>query len=292
MPTRPRTIGNPMTWAVGAAIGTGEALGQAADALGPRDQATPRVNDIGIDDLRQALRKGVDDFAAMRSDVMVLVAIYPLIGLALATLALDHTLLPLFFPLVSGFALLGPIAAVGLYEMSRRRELGQDVGWGAALASLRARNLGPMLALGAGLLAIFLAWIVAAHTIFAATVGPEAPVSAAAFLTETFTTPAGWAMIVVGTLVGFLFAALVLVISLVSFPMLLDRRVGLPLAVVTSVRVARRNPATVAAWGLTVAVALALGSLPFFIGLVLVLPVLGHATWHLYRAAVSYDPAA
>jgi uncharacterized membrane protein len=101
------------------------------------------------------------------------------------------------------------------------------------------------------------------------------------------TTPAGWAMIAIGLPLGFLFAALVLVTSAVSFPLLLDRPVGLPVAVVTSVRVARESPAAIALWGLVVAAALVLGALPFLIGLAVVMPVLGHATWHLYRRAVG-----
>ena len=116
--------------------------------------------------------------------------------------------------------------------------------------------------------------------------GPEAPVSTTAFLRDALTTGAGWAMILIGMATGFVFAMVVLAISVVSFPLLLDRNVGLPVAVVTSVRVATRNPRAICAWGLIVAVSLALGSLPAFLGLIIVLPVLGHATWHLYRLAV------
>src|SRR5690606_34564045 len=123
----------------------------------------------------------------------------------------------------------------------------------------------------------------AAHWLWLATMGPEAPESLAAFLGEVFTTPEGWTMIALGLLLGFLFAALVLATSVVSFPLLLDRPVGLPVAVVTSVRLARQNPRTVALWGLIVAVALFLGALPLLVGLAVVMPVLGHATWHFYR---------
>jgi len=109
------------------------------------------------------------------------------------------------------------------------------------------------------------------------------------FLRQVFMTPAGWTLIVVGNGVGFLFAVAVLAISIVSFPLLLDRDVGVLVAIRTSVRAVRRNPLIIAAWGLIVAALLVAGSLPFFVGLAVVMPVLGHATWHLYRKAVASD---
>jgi uncharacterized membrane protein len=103
------------------------------------------------------------------------------------------------------------------------------------------------------------------------------------------TTPEGYRLIVVGNAVGFIFAVVAFALSAVSFPLLLDRHVGVAAAIVTSVRAVLKNPVTMAAWGLLVAVALAIGSLPFFIGLAVVMPVLGHATWHLYRKVVEPD---
>jgi uncharacterized membrane protein len=107
------------------------------------------------------------------------------------------------------------------------------------------------------------------------------------FVRDVLTTSAGWTMIVLGLIVGFAFALLVLAISVVSFPLLLDRHVGVPTAIITSVRVARKNPRVIATWGLIVAAGLVLGSVPLFIGLVVVMPILGHATWHLYRHAIE-----
>ncbi|MGD8551920.1 MAG: DUF2189 domain-containing protein, partial [Methyloceanibacter sp.] len=141
--------------------------------------------------------------------------------------------------------------------------------------------------LGLLLLAIFLLWLGAAYAIWHVTLGPEPPVSVAAFAGEVLTTSAGRSMIVAGMGVGFLFAALVLAISAVSFPLLLDRDIGLYRAVITSVRAVAKNPVTMAIWGLIVACGLAIGSIPAFIGLIVILPVLGHATWHLYRKVVA-----
>ena len=288
----PSTIGNPLSWSVNTARSTSQHLGAVAHKVGdPAAGQLPDVRIISTDDLQEALRRGVDDFMACRSDAIFLCLLYPLIGLALVWLAFDAALLPLVFPVISGFALLGPVVGVGLYEMSRRRELGEETDWTTAFAVTRAPSFGAIFVLGLILGAIFFVWLLAASGIYAATLGPEPPASLGAFLADVLLTPAGWAMILVGFAVGFLFAALVLAISVVSFPLLLDRDVPLRTAVITSVRVAAANPRTIAIWGAIIAAALAIGSIPVFLGLVVVLPVLGHATWHLYRRSVV-APAA
>ncbi|MBF9032896.1 DUF2189 domain-containing protein [Rhodobacterales bacterium HKCCE2091] len=283
-----QTIGNPLSWVVSTAGSTGEHVADATARLaGDHDLSPPVVREISGEDIGIALRRGFEDFAAMRSDVIFIVALYPVIGLLMAALAFNSGLAHHFFPAASGFALIGPVAAIGLYEFSRLREQGQTPGWGDAFGVLRSPSLGPIVAMSLYLGAIYAAWMVAAFFVYSVTLGPEPPTSMLALLTEAFTTGAGWAMIVIGCAVGFAFAVLVLVISAISLPLLVDRPVGLVQAVVTSVEVARRNPRVMALWGLVVAVLLAVGSVPFFLGLVVVMPVLGHATWHLYRRAVE-----
>jgi len=281
------TIGNPLSRSAQRLAGIGRSAGAAVNGIGSHETTLPQVNRIGMADLRAALRKGAGDFAALRTDVITAVALYPVIGFVLAAWAFNAGQLHLLFPLAAGFPLLGPVAAIGLYEMSRRRERGEAADWSAALATLTGRVLGPVLMLGCLLAAIFALWLLAAHAIWAATLGPEPHNGLVAFLGDSFATGAGWAMIVAGFGIGFVFAAAVLCISLVSFPMLIDRPVGVPVALATSLAVARRNPGTTACWGLIVAVLLVLGMIPLFAGLIVVLPILGHATWHLYRRAVA-----
>jgi len=283
-------IRNPAEWSVDQLGAANEALGRAGHALRrpaeTRDAPLPAVRRIELADLRDVLARGLEDFAAYRSDVLFICIVYPLAGLVLAAFAFGYDMLPLIFPLASGFALIGPVAAVGLYEMSRQREQGVGVSWADAFGVVRAPAFGAILVLGLVLLAIFVLWLAAAQAIYLVTLGPEPPASLDAFVRDVFTTAAGWAMIVFGVGVGFLFAVLVLTISVVSFPLLLDRGGGLYTAVATSVCAVLANPGPMAAWGLIVAAGLVLGSLPALLGLIFVMPVLGHATWHLYRKVV------
>jgi uncharacterized membrane protein len=262
---------------------TGRSLhrGRGTQYTGP-----PVVRRIEVADLGDVLVKGLRDFAAYRTDVIFLCVVYPVAGLALARLAFGYDMLPLLFPLASGFALIGPVAAVGLYEMSRRREQGLAISWGDAFGVVRSPSFGAIVVLGLLLLAIFLLWLAAAYGIYRLTLGPEPPVSVASFVRDVFTTHAGWVLILAGVGVGFFFALAVLAISVVSFPLLLDREVGLGTAVRTSIRAVLANPGPMALWGLIVAGGLVIGSMPLLVGLVIVMPVLGHATWHLYRKVV------
>jgi uncharacterized membrane protein len=283
-----KTIGNPLSWSARALMGTGRTLGIVAETLGSEAVTPPRIKRISVADIGPILRRGIEDFAHFRSDVMTIVAIYPIVGLVLAVFAFDRGLLPLIFPLIAGFALVGPIAATALYEMSRQREQGTSTGWASALDAIHAYTVAPVMLLGLYLFGIFVMWLFAAQAIYAWTLGPEPPASLWSFARDVLTTANGWLMIVTGFAVGFGFAAVVLLISIVSFPMLIDRRAGVPLAVATSLRVAQVNPLPVAVWGLIVAVSLAIGALPLLLGLVLVLPILGHGTWHFYRATVEW----
>ncbi len=260
--------------------------------FGPETLAqSPKVRPIGPRDCFLALAEGFDDFFAIPTYPVFVGLFYAVAGIAIVAMSSFASALQLVFPLAAGFALIGPFVAIGLYEMSRRRERGLAVRGRDAFAVFRSPALPSILAFGLLLLAIFAAWIYAAELIYGWLYGPNPPAAALPFLTDVMTTDRGWLLIVVGGLVGFCFAALALCISVVSFPLMLDRDIGLVPALEASLRVTRANPLAVALWGLIVAAALFLGSLPLFTGLAVIIPVLGHATWRLYRKAIERDPA-
>lgn len=249
----------------------------------------PAIRRIQVADLLQALRSGWDDFRAAPTQLIFLCVIYPVVGLIAAKAAFGYQVLPLLFPLASGFALIGPLAAIGVYELSRRRERGMDPSWLDAFAVLRSPQAVSIAGVALLMLGIFAVWMFAAAAIYSATVGRElaaGPETMGGFLHAVFQTRAGWALIALGNLAGLVFAGVVLTLTVVSLPMLIDRDAGVAVAIGTSVRAVRENPRVMAVWGLIVAASLLAGSALCFAGLAVALPVLGHATWHLYRRVV------
>jgi len=259
--------------------------------FGPDALVAPiQTRKIGPRDCLAALKEGFDDFLAMPTHVAFLGLFYALAGIVLAALSSFGNALHLVFPFAAGFALIGPFFAVGLYELSRRREAGLPASWRDAFAVFRSPALPSIMALGFFLFVIFVLWIGVAELLYVQLYGYKPPAAALPFLQDVLTTSRGWTLMIAGGLIGLCFAALALCISVISFPLMLDRDVGLVPAVVASARLARDNPGAVALWGFIVAASLFLGSLPLFIGLAVAMPTLGHATWRLYRRAVVRDP--
>ena len=254
---------------------------------GPDTADAPVIRTIGLSELHRALQRGWEDFKAVPSHAIILCVIYPVLGLMLARVVLGYSVLPLLFPLAAGFALLGPFAALGLYEMSRRRERGEEASAWDALEVVRSPSFGAMLGLGALLLALFVTWVATAQAIYIAAFGYAGAAGVSDFAERVLTAPQGWWLIVVGCGVGFLFALVALCVSVMSFPLMLDRHAGAGDAIVTSLRAVARNPVPMAAWGMIVAALLVAGSLPAFLGLAVVIPLLVHATWHLYRKTIE-----
>lgn len=246
----------------------------------------PAIRRIGVPDLMEALSMGVQDFLAAPTQLFFLGLIYPIVGAVAAAAAAQANLVPLLYPALAGISIMGPIAALGMYELSRQREMGIEVTWRNALDVRHARSLWSIACLGVLLLAVFIAWLAAAEQIYRATMAVHAPGGIVEFIAGLLGTREGWMMIAIGNGVGFLFAMLVLTLTVVSIPIMLDRDMGIMDAVATSIRAVWRNPVTMAVWGLMVAGLLLLGSLPLFVGLAVVMPVLGHATWRLYRRVV------
>uniref|UniRef100_A0A9E8CN59 DUF2189 domain-containing protein n=1 Tax=Bosea sp. NBC_00436 TaxID=2969620 RepID=A0A9E8CN59_9HYPH len=247
----------------------------------------PRIKTITTRDLLEALRRGWEDFLAQPSHLVFIAVIYPVAGILLAQLTVSYNIFPLLFPLLAGFALIGPFAAIGLYEISRRREKGLDSSWVHAFEVLRSPSIRQILMLGAMLTGLFLAWLFSAWFLYRGILGLPADVSTADFLRAVFTTADGWIMIVIGNSLGLLFAILAFSISVVSFPLIIDRHVDASTAIRTSIAAVEANPRVMMYWGLMVTGLLVLGCLPVLVGLIVVMPVLGHATWHLYRKVVG-----
>jgi uncharacterized membrane protein len=252
----------------------------------------PEVRRISLGDLFAALGEGWQDFWRAPSHLIFLGLIYPLVGGALAIWSSGNNSWPLIFPLISGFALVGPLAALPIYEMSRRQEAGEDADWQHAFAVFRSPAIASIGAVALMLLVIFTIWLMVAQFFYEQLFGPGSPPSLAAFASEVFNTAQGQALMVWGNLIGFCFAVLVLATSVISLPLLLDRDVGAAVAVQTSLRAVLRNPLVIAVWGLLVAALLVIGAVPLLVGLAIVVPWLGHSTWHLYRRIVAPPPGS
>lgn len=247
----------------------------------------PVIKTITLADLTEALRRGAEDFWAKPSHYFLLMLIYPVIGIVLAVWMNGFHTWPLLYPLIGGFALIGPIAALPLYEISRRRELGAEPSWLDALGVIRSPAMGSIIAIGAMLFVLFTLWLTSAQALYESLFGSSPPQTFGAMFNQVFAEPGGMTLAIIGTAVGAAFALVVLCTSVIAFPLLLDRDVGAYVAVETSFRAVMHNLIPMLAWGLIVGISVFVGALTLFVGLAVILPILGHATWHLYRSTVD-----
>ena len=246
-----------------------------------------QVRELTLTDVVESLRSGWGDFMAYPSHAVMLAIIYPIVGLLIARVLHGYSFLPLLFPLSVGFALLGPFAAIVFYDLSRRRERGVILSAANVLDIIRSASSGAIGLLGAMLAVLFLTWVATAQSIYNAFFGFAPVFSMPAFLEHVISTADGHRFLLAWCAAGLMFAIMAFSISVVSFAALIDRRASATDAILISLRVIARNPITMALWGLICAGLLAVAIAPFFLGLAVVMPVLGHATWHLYRKAVS-----
>ena len=242
---------------------------------------------IGVKDLWDALMEGIEDFNFKPTIIVFLFVFYPLIALAVTLFSLNQNLMHLAFPIVAGFTLFGPVVLVCLYEMSRYRERGLDVTWRSAFDFVHSSSFATILALSVLMMLLYVAWLFMAQFIYIGRFGAVPFSSFSDFMTQVFTTRNGAGLIMYGTAIGFIFAVVALSISVVSFPLALDKPVSSVTAIKTSIKAVFTNPLIMALWGLIVSVLLIAGTLTLLIGLIVVVPILGHATWHLYRKLIK-----
>ena len=247
----------------------------------------PAIRQIAVSDVFAAIREGYEDFREKPSHYAFVALIYPIAGALLIGWSAGVELLPMVYPLLTGFALLGPLLALGLMEISRRRELGQPADWSNVLDLLKSPSLPALLMMSAYLVTLFMLWLVVSRGLYVSMIGDYPAPSVFAFANGVLEHPNAWAFLLWSNGFGFLLALIALTISIVAFPMILDRDCGAASAVATSVRATVANPVPVAIWGLMVAALLAVGMATLMVGLVVIVPVLGHATWHFYRRLVA-----
>jgi uncharacterized membrane protein len=249
----------------------------------------PVVRSIVFGDVAEALILGLRDFQAAPLYGMGLGAIYCLAGIAIVLSVMTLGMSYLAYPLAAGFALIGPFVAVGFYEISRKREAGEI----ASLADIRKAmtSRGEIGWMAFVTLFVFIMWMYQARFLMALFFGLNASfVSLTQFIAVVLTTNEGLLFLLVGNIIGAFLAIVLFSLTVVSFPLLLDRDVDCVTAMVTSVRAVVRSPGPLLFWAAVIVVLLIVSALPFFVGFVVVLPVLGHATWHLYRRIIM--PAA
>ncbi len=242
----------------------------------------PDIHLISVSDIRAALNEGWQDFRKAPVFGLFFAGIYVLGGLALWWLSRKTGEIYWLVIGVFGFPLLGPFAAVGLYEVSHLLEQGKRPDWKSVMSVVYSQKNRQIPSICALMLIVFMFWAFVAHLIFTLFLGMSAMTNIMSSY-EVFFTPNGMTMLIVGTIVGGLLAAAIFSVSVVGLPLLMDKEIDFVTAMIVSVQTVLANFRVMAFWGLTVVVLLFLGMVPFFLGLLVVLPVLGHASWHIYR---------
>ncbi|TAD76595.1 MAG: DUF2189 domain-containing protein [Sphingomonadales bacterium] len=247
--------------------------------------ATPQVaSDLAWHDLTASLAAGWRDFVAMPRFGLFFGGVYVLAGLVIGWTTMTGGNLTWLIPAIAGFPLVAPFIAVGLYEASRRRAAGEVLTWRAVLGALKGHGDDQILSMGVIVFVAFSFWMIVAHAIFAVFMA-ESGMGGESL--DALLSPAGLAMLAVGSAVGAIMAFAFYTMTVISLPLLVERKVDFLTAIITSLTAVRRNFAVMLGWAVLIAALLFLAMLPGFLGLMVALPVLGHATWHLYVRVVD-----
>ena len=254
---------------------------------GKDDIVQPKILKISVSDVMHAVGQGFSDFTKKPSHYIFAILIAPVICYAMYLVALDRQTVQHLFPLLGGFALLGPMLGLFLYEMSRTIELNLNPSWGQVLKVKSNPAIPAIIALSIMLFGLFLLWLLTADTLYEFLYSSEYPASVIEFLNEIIGTKRGWTLIICGNIIGFCFALFALSTTVIAFPLLLDRDVGLICAIETSLKAMKANTLPLLTWGVIVVIGLLLGLAFFVVGLIVIFPIFGHATWHIYRKVID-----
>jgi uncharacterized membrane protein len=247
----------------------------------------PVVRPVTFTDLRACLAAGIDDFRRAPLYGLFFGAVYALGGLLILAVVFRLEMSYLAYPLAIGFALIGPFVAVGLYEVSRRLETGRPLDWPGVLRVIYDQRRRELSWMAFVVLFVLWIWLYQVRLLIALFLGSRATIDLGRFVHVVISTPEGLIFLAVGHLVGAILALVLFSVTVIACPLLLDRNIDFVTALITSVKTVTTSPVPMILWGLMVVVLVLLASLPAFLGLVVVLPILGHATWHLYRRAIA-----
>lgn len=248
----------------------------------------PEPGHLTLPDLSAALTLGWRDFRRAPVFGLLFSAFYVLGGWVLASVAFASGQDWWLIPFILGFPLIAPFAAVGLYEVSRRIEAGEPLDTARILRVVFEQRQRQIPSMAMVILLLFMFWVFVAHTVFALFMGVSA-------LTNITSSPEvlfqgrGLVMLVLGTMIGAGFAVVLFSFTVVGLPLLLEREVDFITAIITSCRAVAENPGVMAVWAALITIWLFMAILPGFLGLLVVMPVLGHASWHIYRRVMSAD---
>jgi uncharacterized membrane protein len=246
----------------------------------------PKVRALTANDLADAFKAGVHDFAAKPLFGLAIGLACALFGIAIVACIMWLDIPWMIYPFAIGFPLAGPFLAVGLYEVSRRLSTGEPVTAGAVISRMWAQRGRELSWMAFVVLFVLWVWIYQVRLLMALFLGMRGLSTLPGFIKLVTTTPEGLLFLGVGHIVGAVLATILFSITVVAIPLLMERELDIVTAMITSVKAVLASPVVMIGWGLLVTLAVIIASLPLFLGLVIVLPVLGHTTWHIYKKAV------